>query len=153
LRAHAAGEGSSAFAVHVAIKPGVKAIEWFVFPVLLVAGVVDEATVGIAILAGGSVSRSLYTLGRMAYDALHRRELAWVALATGVLPVLGNLAFPLQIAWSSREDDELQAQFILYDGMSVLGRRLPIRGGADTLTEHVLNEFPDRIILRRSGGS
>ena len=38
--------------------------------------------VGVAILAGGSVSRSLYTLGRMAYDALRRRELAWIALAS-----------------------------------------------------------------------
>lgn len=152
LREHAAREGSSAwlsdFAVHVAIKPLVKGIEWFVFPLLLVAGVVDETTVGIAILAGGSVSRSLYTLGRMAYDALHRRELAWIALATGVLPVLGNLAFPLQIAWSSRDGDDLQAQFILYDGMSVIGKRLPIWGGADTLTEHALNEMPDRVVLR-----
>ena len=153
LRARAAEQGASAwladFGVHVAIKPVVKGIEWFVFPALLVAGVVDEATVGIAILAGGSVSRTLYTAGRMAYDALRGRDLPWIALATGVLPVLGNLAFPLQIAYSSRDADDVQAQFILYDGMSVIGRRLPIWGGADTLTEHVCNQMPDRVVRRR----
>jgi hypothetical protein len=153
MRLHATRETSSAwladFAVHVAIKPVVKGIEWFVFPALLVAGVVNEATVGIAILAGGSVSRSLYTLGRVAYDVVRGREPAWIALGTGVLPVVGNLAFPLQIAYSSRGNDDLLAQFILYDGMSLVGRRLPIWGGADTLTEHVCNQLPDRVVRAR----
>jgi hypothetical protein len=104
----------SDFAVHVAIKPLVKGIEWVAFPALLMAGVVDEATVGLAILAGGSVSRTLYTAGRVLHDLLRGRRAPWVALGVGTLPVIGNLAFPAQIAWRSREEADLAAQFLLY---------------------------------------
>ncbi|MBL6721738.1 MAG: hypothetical protein ISQ08_10060 [Planctomycetes bacterium] len=136
----------SDFAVHVAIKPLVKGIEWLAFPALLMAGVVDEATVGVAILAGGSVSRTLYTAGRVLHDLLRGRRAPWVALGVGTLPVIGNLAFPAQIAWRSREEADLAAQFLLYDGMSMVGRRVPIWGGRDTLLESLANQAVDRFV-------
>jgi hypothetical protein len=136
----------SDFAVHVAIKPLVKGIEWVAFPALLMAGVVDEATVGLAILAGGSVSRTLYTAGRVLHDLLRGRRAPWVALGVGTLPVIGNLAFPAQIAWRSREEADLAAQFLLYDGMSMIGRRIPIWGGRDTLLEYLANQAVDRFV-------
>ena len=136
----------SDFAVHVAIKPLVKGVEWLVFPVLLMAGVVDESTVALAILAGGSVSRTLYTAGRALHDLLRGRRAPWVALGVGVLPVVGNLAYPAQIAWRSREEADLAAQFLLYDGMSLVGRRLPIWGGRNTLLEYRFNQWVDRLV-------
>jgi len=138
------------FGVHVAIKPFVKAIEFFVVPVLFAWGLVDEATVGLVLLTGGSVARTLYTLGRMLQAAMMRVELPWVALWSGTLPIIGNLAYPLQIVYSSTDESDALAQFILYDGSSTVGRRLPIWGGKDTLTEHALNRIAHRIVeLRR----
>ncbi len=150
LRERARRETSSAwvsdFAVHVAIKPIVKGTEWILFPLLVTAGLLQPSTVPIVILAGGSVSRTIYTLGRLIQDAIRGRELPWTALWVGTLPVIGNLAFPLQIVRSGRDSDDPLARFVLYDGMSVLGRRMPIWGGPDTLTEHVFNHLPDRVL-------
>ena len=41
------------------------------------------------------------------------------------------------------------AEAFLYDGCSLAGRKLPIWGGRDTLTEHMLNRLPDYIVKRR----
>ena len=49
----------------------------------------------------------------------------------------------------SREREDVIAQFILYDGFSLIGRRLPFFGGRDTLLEHALNHLPDRIVRGR----
>jgi hypothetical protein len=150
LRERAQRETSSAwvsdFAVHVAIKPIVKGTEWILFPLLMAAGLLEPTTVPIVILAGGSVSRTIYTSGRLIQDAFRGRELPWTALWVGILPVIGNLAFPLQIVRSGRDSDDPLARFVLYDSMSVLGRRMPIWGGPDTLTEHVFNHLPDRVL-------
>ena len=77
---------------------------------------------------------------------LRDRERPWTALIVGVFPVVGNFAYPLQIAWSSTEDKDDLARFILYDGFARIGEHLPVWGGRDTLTEHVLNRMPDRVI-------
>lgn len=150
LRAQLGREESSTyladFGVHLAMKPFVKSIEYLVCPALYAAGFIDEVTLGLIWMSGGSVSRTLYTAGRTLQNLVRRRELPWTALCVGVLPVVGSLAFPLQIVRSSREEEDLVAQFILYDGCSVVGRRLPIWGGADTLTEHAFNHIPDRVV-------
>ncbi|MFT5150363.1 MAG: hypothetical protein ACI841_000344 [Planctomycetota bacterium] len=137
------------FAVHIAIKPFVKVLEYFVFGALLYgSGVIDEGTFALVVLLGGCLARTLYTLMRMCQAAVRGHELPWVALITGVFPVIGNLAYPLQIVYSSTEEDDVLAQFILYDGCSTIGRRMPIWGGYDTLTEHAFNHLPDRVVTR-----
>ena len=60
--------------------------------------------------------------------------------------MVGNLAYPAQIAWRSREEADLAAQFLLYDGMSLVGRRLPIWGGRNTLLEYRFNQWVDRLV-------
>jgi hypothetical protein len=80
------------------------------------------------------------------HDLLRGRRAPWVALGVGTLPVIGNLAFPAQIAWRSREEADLAAQFLLYDGMSMIGRRMPIWGGRDTLLEYLANQAVDRFV-------
>jgi len=63
---------------------------------------------------------------------------------------VGNLAYHVQILYSSTEDRDLLARFLLYDGCARFGRHVPIWGGADTRTEHVFNHLPDRLVrLRR----
>jgi hypothetical protein len=136
----------SDFAVHLSMKPLVKVTEWIVFPILLMFGVVDETTVALVILAGGSLSRSLYTGLRTIQEISRGGNPPWVALGIGVLPVLGNLAYPAQIAWTGHGSRNLPAQFLLYDGMTLIGRRFPIWGGQDTLTEHLANHSADHIV-------
>jgi len=150
LRERLAGEESSAyltdFAVHLAIKPVVKSAEFFVLPVLYLRGWIDEGTLAIGILVAGAAARTLYTLGRLVQSYLAGRERPWVALGAGLVPVLGNLAYPLQIVASSHVEEDRVAQFLLYDGCAALGRRIPIWGGRDTLLEHRFNHLPDLVV-------
>ncbi len=53
------------------------------------------------------------------------------ALVTGLLPMVGSLAFPMQM-FSCRAD---LSMFLIRDAAAKLGRRLPIYGGGDSRTE------------------
>ena len=150
LRAHLRFEESSSyltdFGVHLVVKPLVKLAQFWLMPVLWMAGMIDEVFLGVFLLAGGSVVRTLYTLGRLIQNTTARREKPWVALGVGTLPVVGNLAFPLQIIFSGAHEHRSVARFILYDTFSRLGQWFPIWGGPDTLTEHVVNRLPNLIL-------
>ncbi len=134
------------FGVHLAVKPLVKLAQFWLMPTLWMAGVIDEAFLWAFFIAGGSVVRTLYTLGRLLQNTLTRRERPWVALGAGTLPVVGNMAFPLQIIFSGAHDQRSVARFILYDTFSRLGQWFPIWGGADSLTEHVANRLANILI-------
>lgn len=62
------------------------------------------------------------------------------ALAIGVIPTLGSLAFVLQMFNSNPTVSE----FFLRDAASRIGRHLPIYGGADSRTEHAMLDWVDR---------
>jgi len=152
IRAAVYEEDSSAwlsdFAMHLGIKPLVKTTKWIVFPVLLLNGTVSETTVALVILAGGGLARSLYTSLRTLQEISRGGQPPWIALGVGVLPVLGTLAYPAQIAWAGHGGKNLPAQFLLYDGLTLIGRRLPIWGGRNSLTEQLSNHMVDRIVHR-----
>ena len=132
------------FGIHLAIKPVVKATQYWILPALFAFGLLGGATVAVLILAGGAIARSAYTLGRLVQSAAQRYEKPWVALGVGVLPVIGNLAYPAQMVYSSKNSDEKLAKFMMDDGFARVGRHLPIWGGQDTWTEHMLNRIPHR---------
>jgi hypothetical protein len=154
LRGNLESEESSAyltdFGVHVAIKPFVKFVEYAVFPALFAAGIIGPGVLALVLLGAGCFARTAYTLGRLVQSTLIGHEKPWVALGVGLLPVFGNFAYPLQIIYSSTVVDDIVAQFLLYDGCSILGRKLPIWGGRDTLTEHAFNHLPDRLVRSRA---
>ncbi|MEM6578403.1 MAG: hypothetical protein AAF678_07915 [Pseudomonadota bacterium] len=133
------------FGIHLAIKPAVKAVQYWVLPALFAFGVLNAATLAVLILAGGSLARSAYTLGRLLQSAARGAEKPWIALWVGVLPIVGNLAYPAQMIYSSGGKDEKLAQFMMDDGFARVGRHLPIWGGEDTWTEHAWNRVPYRI--------
>ncbi len=138
-----AGSYITDFGVHLAVKPFVKLLQFWVLPALWVAGVVDELFVVAFFVAGGSIVRTIYTLGRLIQNALTGREKPWVALGVGVLPIVGNIAFPLQIIATGANGHRAVAQFILFDSFSRLGNWFPIWGGSDTWTEHAFNRLPN----------
>jgi hypothetical protein len=150
LRRQLPREESSAyltdFAVHVALKVPVKAFEYWLLPAFWALGWIGEGTLALGLLLSGPAVRTLYTSVRTAQSLRRGRELPLVALGVGLLPVVGNLAYPVQILFSSTEAEDHVARFILYDGCARLGRHVPVWGGADTLTEHVFNRLPDRLI-------
>ena len=140
------------FGMHVAIKIPVKITEWVIFPALFAAGMIGELTLVLGIALGGMIARSLYTLWRMGQAFMRRRELPWVALGVGALPIVGNAAYPAQVLWTSGRRDHDVARFILVDIITSLGRRMPVWGGPDTMTEHWFNRcsaLPLRWLSRR----
>jgi hypothetical protein len=130
------------FGIHLAIKPAVKATQYWLLPALFAFGLLGGTTVAILIITGGALGRSAYTLGRMIQSAAHGYEKPWVALVVGVMPLVGNLAYPAQMIYSAGGKDEKLARFMMDDGFARVGRHLPIWGGQDTWTEHLFNRIP-----------
>jgi hypothetical protein len=153
VRSEEAGEYLTDFGIHIAIKLPVKATVWIGLPALYAAGLIDELALILGITFGGMIGRTLYTTGRFAQAVVRRQERPWVALAVGLLPVVGNAAYPMQVFYTSTERDHDVARFILYDLFATIGRRVPIWGGEDTRTEHAFNRMADVIfrVLRRKG--
>ncbi len=129
------------FAVHLAIKPFVKTLQWWIFPGLWAIGVVNEFVLGVVIVTGGAIGRTVYTSGRLIQATLHRQRRPWVALGMGMLPVVGNAAYPAQLLYCTGEKTGGLARFIVSDTFATMGRSLPIWGGADSLVEHYFNRL------------
>lgn len=134
------------FGIHIAIKPVVKIFQYWFLPSLFALGLLGGQTVALVILTGGAIGRTLYTTGRLIQSTVRGDERPWVALGVGVMPVLGNFAYPVQMLYSIRGKDENLARFMLDDGFARLGRHLPIWGGQDTWTEHAMNRIPGNVI-------
>jgi hypothetical protein len=84
---------------------------------LFAFGLLGGTTVAILIITGGALGRSAYTLGRMIQSAAHGYEKPWVALVVGVMPLVGNLAYPAQMIYSAGGKDEKLARFMMDDGL------------------------------------
>ncbi|MDL5054290.1 hypothetical protein QQ056_12120 [Oscillatoria laete-virens NRMC-F 0139] len=134
------------FGVHIALKILVKVLEYILVPILYAMGYIDELLTGFLMISGGYMARTLYTGMRSVEAALNQQEIPWIALIVGLLPMVGNIAYPCQMIYSAAGRRGKVAQFIVYDTLTRLGDRLPIWGGEDTLTEHYFNALGDRII-------
>jgi hypothetical protein len=133
------------FGIHVAIKPAVKIVQYWVLPTLFAFGLLSGQTLALLIITGGALGRSSFTLWRIIQSAKRGNERPWIALVIGILPLIGNLAFPIQMMYSAGSKDEKLARFMIDDGFTRIGRILPIWGGADTWTEHAFNRIPGNV--------
>jgi hypothetical protein len=149
LREEETGAYVTDFVVHLTLKPFVKVLQWGVAPLLLLLGVTGGATTVVVILAGGAAVRTLYTAGRLVQAWARGRRRPWVALGVGALPVVGTLAYPMQLVAAGMGERDRLARFLLHDAFANLGRAIPVWGGADTLTEHLANRLPARFLPRR----
>ncbi|MDA1194654.1 MAG: hypothetical protein O2894_05670 [Planctomycetota bacterium] len=137
-----AAEYVADFGVHLAIKPAIKLMVWGLIPALKMMGVIDSWwLVGALAVYGGAIGRTVYTLGRTVQALIRGRPAPWIALAAGLLPIVGNAAYPLQLLAATHARDGLVARFLVHDILSGVGRRLPIWGGKDTLMEHWFNRL------------
>lgn len=139
----------SDFVTHLALKPVYKAVAWVVLPIGVQAGFVPVWLAAGALVAGGSVTRTAYTLCRGVQSLVRRRAFPWTALVVGALPVVGSAAYPAQILRSSASRDGKLAGLILYDTVTTVGRRIPVWGGADSRVEHWFNRQGDLLVRHR----
>ena len=143
IEADEAGPYITDFGVHLLTKPVAKVTAYLVVPYLVAVGALDAYWLAIAVLFSGPAVRTLYTSGRFIQAVLRRAEKPWIALFAGIVPMLGNVAYPLQIVYAGTGRDRQAARFILYDTFSRVGENLPIWGGCDTFTEHLFNRIAD----------
>lgn len=134
------------FGVHLAIKPLIKPLQWFLVPALLGMGFLGPQAAAVILVGGGLFGRTLYTGGRLVQAVAQGQRRPWVALAVGMLPVVGNAAYPAQLLYCGTEDSDVLARFLIYDTLAATGRALPIWGGADSLTEHYANRLGDVLV-------
>jgi hypothetical protein len=136
------------FGAHLGLKATFQVFELTLFTFLVAVGLLPLWVLGVVLALDGVLYRTAYTLYRSVREVLSRRALPWVALLVGLLPLLGSLAFPAQMLWSAKEREELVARFLVVDLFTRLGAKVPVWGGPDTLTEHLLNRVGSRLVRR-----
>jgi hypothetical protein len=149
LRHEGIGSYITDFGVHVGIKPAIKSFQWGVLPALFAAGVLGPVTSAVLLVFGGMIGRTAYTLGRIVQATLSGERPPWVALVIGLLPVIGNAAYPVEIVYRGAEREGKLAGFILYDTTTTVGEMVPIWGGRDTGIEHRTNHLSDLVVRDR----
>jgi hypothetical protein len=148
LRSDRSSAYLSDFGAHLGMKATFQLLEFTLFAALVATGVLPVWFIPVIIALDGLIYRTAYTLYRMAREAAARRPLPWIALAVGLVPLLGSLAFPAQMVYSANERSGQIPRFVIYDSLTRLGVKLPIWGGKDTYTEHWLNRLAHRIVER-----
>ncbi|AFZ28901.1 hypothetical protein Glo7428_0292 [Gloeocapsa sp. PCC 7428] len=134
------------FSIHVALKIIIQSLEFIVLPLLFALGIIDEIGFGILFVADGPIFRSVYT-GYKSIQALTKgQEVPWIAFVIGLVPFVGTVAYPCQLAYSTAGKQGKIAKFIVYDTLTQLGKKIPIWGGEDTLTEHFFNQLAYKLI-------
>jgi hypothetical protein len=131
------------FGVHLAVKPAVKFLQWGVFPILFAFGLIPLWALVLLEVGGGAIGRTAYTLWRCVESTAGFRRIPWIALVVGLLPVVGNAAFPLQFIYWCRDRRRRLPEFLLLDFLASVGRAAPVWGGENSLLESWSNRLPN----------
>ena len=135
------------FSVHLALKPLDQFITYIIVP-LVVASLNMEVSQGvILVVLVGPVIRTSYTVWRFTHSVVRkRRHFPIIALLVGVLPVVGNLAYPAELFFRGSNNRDHLAKFILYSFIAKIGTKLPVWGGKDSGTEHFFNRWTYKLL-------
>jgi len=135
------------FSIHIAIKPLVKVFAWGVVPILASVGALPIEAAAIIVVGSGSIVRTSYTLWRFGHSLVKLKpQYPFIALFVGVFPVIGNLAFPLELVYRSSKKHNNLAKFIIYGLSANIGCKIPIWGGRDSGIEHFMVKIANRVI-------
>ena len=92
--------------MHIAIKPFVKLSVLIFVPILLANSTITLVQAGVIGVVSGALARTCYTGWRIFHSALSSQSRKpWVAFFVAMVPVVGNLAFPVEFVYRSREED------------------------------------------------
>lgn len=95
---------------------------------IVLAAVINP--ISVLMMVNTSIWRTLITLQRML--SFQRRGITYiVALFFGMIPVVGTMAYPVQMYISSKH----LSIYLMRNMLSSIGQKLPIYGGKDSLTE------------------
>jgi hypothetical protein len=137
------------FAVHLALRPIAKFTAFVAIPFLIYQSRETLDGEGIIFVVSavltGPAYRTLYTGWRTLTSFLRGDEIPWVALIVGMIPSVGNAAYPLQLMYASGGAQRPLPQFMICDAVSLVGEFLPVWGGRDTLVEHAFNRIGARV--------
>jgi hypothetical protein len=137
------------FSIHLAVKPLDKAFIYGLMPFLIVSKVISVEHGALIMILSGSTCRTLYTLWRFSHSLVRARPYyPFTALFIGLLPGIGNLAYPAELIVRSSAHKDVLARFIMFDLSAKIGRRFPLWGGKDSGLEH----FCVRLVSRCLGG-
>ncbi len=135
------------FSIHVGIKPVVKLIAWILIPFLIAAGICDLQVGALLIIGAGPLARTAYTIWRITHSLVKSRShFPMLALTIGVFPVIGNLAYPIELLYRSAGKKDMLAKFIAYSFSAKVGAKIPIWGGKDSEIEHFFNKICHKIL-------
>ncbi len=135
------------FSIHIAIKPLVKVFAWGVVPVLASFGAMPLEVAVFIVVGSGSIVRTSYTLWRIGNSLVKLKpQYPVIALFVGTFPVIGNLAYPLELVYRSSKKHNNLAKFIIYCLSANIGSKIPIWGGKDSGVEHFMVKTASRLI-------
>ena len=130
------------FSMHLGLKPFVKTFEFVIVPILVAANFFSIGTAALIILLTGPLVRTVYTLLRMANSLVkNRNHYPFVALVVGALPIVGNVAYPLELLYQSTAKRNLLGRYMTYSFSAKIGAKIPIWGGKDSEIEHFFNRM------------
>ncbi len=131
------------FSIHLGLKPFVKTFTWGVLPVLVASQTVSLTMAALLIIWTGPFVRTVYTLWRISHSLVKSRpHHPWVALGVGALPVVGNLAYPMELLYQSSSGNRNKlGRFISYSFSAKVGSNVPVWGGKDSEIEHLVTRI------------
>jgi len=130
----------SDFGVFLMFKPLGLFVKLCVVPFMVFMGwlTLIEAG-GIAVFFSPCI-RTLYILIRMIEDLFKGYGCPWIALIIAPIPSLGTLAHPCQMIHSATKGHMI-SQFIVYEVMSTIAKKIPIFGGYNSEVEYFFNNL------------
>ena len=75
-----------------------------------------------------------------------RKHNRYLALMIGAMPVIGNLAYPVEFAYQTTGNRNQLAKYIAYAFSAKLGEKIPIWGGQDSEIEHFFNRHCHKLL-------
>lgn len=135
------------FSIHLGLKPFVKIFTLGVLPVLTAMGYIGLPMAAVLLVWTGPAVRTVYTLFQMANNLVsgtsHNR---YIALVLGIMPIIGNLAYPAEFAYQTTGNRNQLAKYIAYAFTTKIGGKIPIWGGQDSEIEHFFNRICHKLL-------
>ncbi|MFT6707618.1 MAG: hypothetical protein ACJATF_002464 [Flavobacteriales bacterium] len=135
------------FSIHLGLKPFVKLFTLGILPVLTAMGYIGLPMAAVLLLWTGPAVRTVYTLFQMVNNLVSKQKHnRYLALALGIIPIVGNIAYPAEFAYQTTGDRNQLAKYIAYALTTKIGGKIPIWGGQDSEIEHFFNRICHKLL-------
>lgn len=133
------------FGIFLALKPFGYFVKIFIVPLLLFYGWINPIAAVFIIIFFSVTVRFIYALLRGIEDFFFGRPFPYVAILIAPIPSFGTCAHPCQMVHSARKGHEV-SQFIVYEVLSTIAKKIPVWGGYNSEIEYFLNRIAYKMI-------